>query len=130
MIDIIGYEQLNKILWNEKDSDNIIILYFGTSWCGPCKKLKDRIESEKKEVPLLKVLYLDCDAYENEQIVEDYKIESLPTQIFVHLEDKNVVKDHKIEGFDWIGLIFAYNEIIEKRNNYDSIEDEHASVKI
>lgn len=128
MIDIIGYDQLNKILWEEKDSENIIMLYFGASWCGPCKRLKEKLENEKEEIPRLKVLHLDCDVEDNELIVEDWNIESLPTQIFVHVEDKNVVKDERIEGFDWIKLIFSYKEIIEKRNDYVIDEESHVKV--
>ena len=128
MIDIIGYDQLNKILWEEKDSENIIMLYFGASWCGPCKRLKEKLENEKEEIPRLKVLHLDCDVEDNELIVEDWNIESLPTQIFVHVENKNVVKDERIEGFDWIKLIFSYKEIIEKRNDYSIDDENHVKV--
>tara|TARA_B100002019_G_C21104499_1_gene515201 strand:+ start:81 stop:455 length:375 start_codon:yes stop_codon:yes gene_type:complete len=114
MIEVVGYEQLNKILWENKDTDNIMMLYFGTSWCGPCQKLKDKMKNQKEEIEKVIVLYLDCDLEENEQIVDDWKIDSLPTQIFVHIEDKNVVKDERIEGYDWIKLVMTYNKIIEK----------------
>jgi len=114
MIEVKGYEELNKILWENKDKDILTMLYFGTSWCGPCQKLKEKIKEERDEILKLFCLYIDCDLEENEKIVEDWKIESLPTQIFIHLEDKNVVKDERIEGFDWIKLIMTYNEISEK----------------
>ena len=104
------------------------MLYFGASWCGPCKRLKEKLENEKEEIPRLKVLHLDCDVEDNELIVEDWNIESLPTQIFVHVENKNVVKDERIEGFDWIKLIFSYKEIIEKRNDYSIDDENHVKV--
>ena len=44
MIEIRGYDELNKKLWENKDSDQVMMLYFGTSWCGPCKKLKEKIK--------------------------------------------------------------------------------------
>lgn len=122
MIEIKGYSQLNKILWEQKDSDKVMMLYFSTSWCGPCKKLKERIEDEKDKIELVEVLLIDCDLEDNEEIVEDWKIDCLPTQIFVHLEDKNVVKDDRIEGFDWIKLIMSYEKIIENRNDYLNID--------
>lgn len=123
MIEVVGYEQLNKILWENKDTDNIMMLYFGTSWCGPCQKLKDKMKNQKEEIEKVIVLYLDCDLEENEQIVDDWKIDSLPTQIFVHIEDKNVVKDERIEGYDWIKLVMTYNKIIEKNFTSENINE-------
>ena len=34
----------------------------------------------------------------------------------MHLEDKDVIKDERIEGFDWIKLVMAYNKIIENQD--------------
>tara|TARA_B100000161_G_scaffold261990_1_gene231135 strand:- start:924 stop:1337 length:414 start_codon:yes stop_codon:yes gene_type:complete len=133
MIDIIGYDDLNKKLWENKDSDKIMMLYFGTSWCGPCKKLKERIKeltnmsnngSTDNELEKLLCFHIDCDEEENEKICEDWKIEALPTQIFVHIVDNNVVKDERIEGYDWIKLIMSYNKIIENKSTYQmNLED-------
>ena len=117
MIEIKGYDELNKNLWENKEGGQIMMLYFGTSWCGPCKRLKEKILEETTELKNMLCLYIDCDDEENEQICEDWKVESLPTQIFVHLNDNNVVKDEKIEGYDWIKLIMSYNKIIENKLN-------------
>ena len=51
---------------------------------------------------------------DNEEICQDWQVSALPTLIFVHLEDEEVVKDYKIEGYDWMQLIMTYNKIIEK----------------
>ena len=115
MIDVIGYDQLNELIWNNKDK--LILLYFGASWCGPCLQLKEKIINQKDEVKEMVVLHLDCDLEENEDIVSDWNITALPTQIFVHLEDTNVVKDDRIEGYDWIKLKMVYEELNEKRNS-------------
>ena len=117
MITINGYSELNKNLWENRDSDKIMMLYFGTSWCGPCKKLKEKIMNENEEIKNLLCLYIDCDEPDNEEICEDWKIEALPTQIFVHLNDNDVVKDEKIEAYDWIKLVMTYNKIIENKSN-------------
>jgi len=127
MIEIEGYNQLNKILWEQKDSNKIMMLYFSTSWCGPCKKLKQRISEQKEEINLLEVLHIDCDLEENDEIVDDWKVECLPTQIFVHIEGENVVKDERIEGFDWIKLLMSYNKIIEDKNGYDNISNSYVN---
>ena len=114
MLDVNGYEELNEIIWNNKDK--VILLYFGASWCGPCQQLKEKIANEKDEMKDAVVLHLDCDSQDNEDIVKDWEISALPTQIFVHLENENVVKDERIEGYDWIKLTMAYQKIIENKN--------------
>ena len=114
MIDVNGYDELNEMIWNNRDK--MVLLYFGASWCGPCQQLKDKIKQENNELEDVIVLHLDCDSEENEDIVNDWNISSLPTQIFVHLEDKNVVKDERIEGYDWIKLIMVYNDIKKKKD--------------
>ena len=52
-----------------------------------------------------------------QDILNDWNVSSLPTQIFVHLDETKVVKDHIIEGYDWVKLIMIYNKIIEKKND-------------
>ena len=115
MIPIEGYEQLNSLLWENKEKN--VMLYFGATWCGPCMQLKEKINEEKEKLKELVVIYVDCDIPENEDILNDWNVKSLPTQIFVHLNDTNVVKDHIIEGYDWIQLVMIYNKIIEKKND-------------
>lgn len=111
MIDVKGYDELNESILENKDK--ILLLYFGASWCGPCQMLKEKIKNNKDQIEDIFVLHIDCDLEENEDIVSDWKVESLPTQIFVHLEGDSVVKDDRIEGFDWIKLVMTYNNIIE-----------------
>ena len=77
------------------------------------KTLQDKIKEEESNLSKLVCIHLDCDDEENEDILEDWKVESLPTQIFVHINENNVVKDEKIEGYDWIKLKMYYDKIIE-----------------
>lgn len=109
MISVEGFDELNKAIVDNKDS--LILLYFGASWCGPCMMLKEKIETNKEEIKNLVVLYVDCDSSDNEEIVEQYNVSALPTQIFVHLDNDKVVKDDKIEGYDWIQLVMKYNDL-------------------
>ena len=117
MIEIKGYEELYKQLWENKDSDQVMMLYFGTSWCGPCQQLKEKINTEKEHLKDLTMLYIDCDEQDNEDIVNDWNITSLPTQIFVTLKGENVVKNSKIEGYDWTKFQMEYNKIIENKSD-------------
>lgn len=113
MIEALGYDEVDKIIWENKDK--IIILYFGASWCGPCQMLKEKIDDEKDKLANTIVIHIDCDEQENEDLVNDWEVKALPTQIFVHLEDTKVIKDDKIEGFDWIKFLMIHQKIIENK---------------
>ena len=113
---IYGYEQLNRKIVENKDK--IIILYFGAKWCGPCQKLKMKILSNH-ETDLLNsvILYIDCDDENNEDIYDDWGAKSLPTQIFVKLDNNNVKMINKLEGYDWIKLKLIYDELNNENKN-------------
>lgn len=107
MININTIDQLDDlILDNEKKK--ILMLYFGSSWCGPCNKLKKKID-ETIEMPNILVFYIDVDI--NTDISENYDITMLPTQVFIRVKNMNVQIIEKIEGYDWIKLLMVYNKI-------------------
>lgn len=112
MISVEGYEELNNIILENKDKQ--LMLYFGATWCGPCMLLKEKIQKQKEEIKDLVVVYIDCDSAENEDILDQYNVSALPTQIFVHLDNNKVINDDIIEGFDWIQLVMKYNDLTSK----------------
>jgi thiol-disulfide isomerase/thioredoxin len=71
MIELIGKEQLEEFIW--ENNDKVIVLYFGADWCGPCKKLKERLMSQEAhdEMPNLIIGHLDVDIDENNEINDD-----------------------------------------------------------
>lgn len=109
MITINGIDDLDSFIINNQDK--IILLYFGAIWCGPCAKLKDRLESSetKIEMPLLAVCYIDIDNELNNEIIENYKVKMLPTQIFIKLKDLKIKIKSRIDGYDWTKLVMLYN---------------------
>jgi thioredoxin 1 len=112
MKEIFGVNELDEfIIENTNNKQNVILLYFGASWCGPCKMLKKRLsESEtKKMMPNLVVGYLDVDDETNSSLVQNYKIQSLPTQVFIKLNNKKVVPVGRIEGYDFTKLKLEYD---------------------
>ena len=111
---IEGFNNLDsKILSN---NDKIILLYFGAVWCNPCQELKQKLIDEQENLPYMKVLYCDCDCEDNQEILNKYNVKVLPTQIFIHLENNNIVRDAKIEGYDWIKLKMTYDSLLSNRN--------------
>jgi thiol-disulfide isomerase/thioredoxin len=113
MIDIIGIENLNKNIWTSYQNNKIIVLYFGAEWCGPCKKLKDKIYSlnEQQIMTDVNVLHIDIDDSDNTEISDMYDIQSLPTQIFITLKENKIIELHKIIGYNWEKFENIYNEL-------------------
>lgn len=120
MIEIIGKDNLENFIWEANQKKKIIVLYFGAEWCGPCKELKRRLESDeaKEEMPDLQLGYIDIDKDENNKISNMYKVKALPTQIFVLLVETQIVEVKRIIGLDWTKFLMNYNEL---KNNISDI---------
>ena len=112
MEDISGINELEEFIWNNKD-DKVIVIYFGATWCGPCEKLKKKITSNEvmKTMPKLAVCHIDLD--DNSDLAELYKVHSIPTQIFIKLDNTDIIEYQRIIGYDWIKFTMAYNEYIK-----------------
>jgi len=112
MKEIFGVEHLDEFIVESAQSDKVILLYFGATWCGPCKQLKKRLDEPEtsKIMPKLVVCYLDVDDETNTTLVNRYKVESLPTQVFVKLEKTKVIPMGRIEGYDFTKLKLEYDK--------------------
>lgn len=114
MLEINGIDELDDFLLNKKN--DVICLYFGASWCGPCKKLKSKILDKEnlKEMPLLSICHIDVDNNSNQEIIDIYSVENLPTQIFITINNNSVELFDKIIGYDWIGFKMMYEKVLKK----------------
>lgn len=114
MNDINNKDQLEEFIWDNKNK--VIVIYFGAEWCGPCKKLKDRLMSEEAKLimPDLVIGHLDIDSKENQSLCELYKISSIPVQIFISLKGTQIIEKKRIIGYDWINFTMTYKSIIDE----------------
>ena len=86
----------------------IKILDFYAEWCGPCKAMSpilDQIEDELDDVIIEKY-----DVEDNEEIVEDYGIRSVPTLVFI--KDDEIVSKH-VGSLSKEKLLAIINKIID-----------------
>ena len=111
MKDIFGTEQLDEWIIENINNNNIILLYFGAVWCGPCKQLKEKLKNQDimKTMPRLAVAHLDIEHTSNSNLVKRYKVKSLPTQVFVRLDKNKVIEHSRIEGYDFTKLKMEYD---------------------
>jgi thiol-disulfide isomerase/thioredoxin len=115
MIDIYGVDDLDDFIIENTEKDNVIMLYFGATWCGPCKQLKKKLSEPEtfKIMPKLAVAHLDVDDEVNEKLVKRYKVSSLPTQILIKLDDTSVVEVSRIVGYDFTKLKMEYDNYLQ-----------------
>lgn len=72
-------EEFEKLLAN----NNLLVVNFGASWCGPCKVLAPQLEelagqTSFQSVPFAKLM---IDDEEFEELVEDSNVAKVPTTI-------------------------------------------------
>jgi thiol-disulfide isomerase/thioredoxin len=116
IIEISGQEEFNNFLLNNKD--NIILLYFGALWCGPCKKLKQKLNdpSEMTDFKNILVAYIDIDDEENQFLIDFYQITNIPVLIFTKLNENKLIILDKVIGYDWPGLKFKAINLLNTKN--------------
>jgi thiol-disulfide isomerase/thioredoxin len=123
MIEINDIEELNTFIWENKN--DILCLYFGaTEWCEPCRRLKKKIcdKNNLNEMDRLAICYIDVDKTENESICSIYKVNNLPTIIFIDIDKNNNVKIlETIIGYDWIGFRMLYDRLLYRKKNENNI---------
>lgn len=67
-------EKLNEII----NGSQLTLVDFFATWCGPCKMMHPVLEQLKEEMgDSLRIIKIDID--KNEALMEQYRIQSLPT---------------------------------------------------
>jgi len=61
--------------------DNLVIVDFYATWCGPCKMISPELEKMASS-EFTDVMFLKVDVDENEDIAAEYNVTAMPTFIF------------------------------------------------
>lgn len=107
---MVTLANLKEIL--EQNNNEIILLIFSASWCGPCKKLKEKLKDENdttvEKIKDLKYLIIDVDDEENENICNIFKVKGLPHQVLISIKNNGIQVHHKIIGYNFEELVNTY----------------------
>lgn len=79
---------------DEQSKNQKTLIIFSADWCAYCQKLKDNINNDPEISEIIKnydVIIVDFDR--DKELVEGYKVKSLPT----------IIKRHKDQTFTKIG---------------------------
>ncbi|GLG96922.1 Thioredoxin [Gryllus bimaculatus] len=70
----------------EEAGNNLVIVDFHATWCGPCKMIAPKIEEMSKDYT--NVVFLKVDVDECEDIATQYDISAMPTFVFIKNKQK------------------------------------------
>ena len=113
MNNVRSLDELDSLLLNICRS-KLIMLYFGSPYCNPCKQLQQEINKETfiNTHPKLYIIYIDV-SNDPDDIAELYNINVYPTQLFITLDSNNkVIINNKIEGLNLQKIEDIYNNFI------------------
>ena len=72
-----GTSYYQAVFENFNDDNKPALVFFGTEWCGYCKKFKPEWDKFASQFNKMKVVYIDCD--KNKELAEKHNIKGFPT---------------------------------------------------
>ena len=75
-------------------SNKKVLLYFGTEWCGYCKKMKTLFEDKDVGDRLDKFVFLKLDADKETHLKKKFSVKAIPDYMIID-KDNNIIKRNK-----------------------------------
>jgi len=83
-----------------------IVIYFGATWCGPCKKVAPRVEKLIAENSQIR--WLKCDVDRNSYTPGFCNVKAIPA--FLAIQDRKIIGQIQLSDGDklaeWVGQVF------------------------
>jgi len=112
---IHSIEVWNQIVTEHQEKRNVLVVYFGASFCGPCRALKPKFDLLSDNFGE-RVVFVRVDIEELSQVAEKFNVTSVPTTLII--KDCQVAKT--IVGADIIGITTGIQAIIHRDSETDS----------
>lgn len=113
VIYIKDINQWNTIIQEHENKNNILVVCFGGTWCGPCNSLAPKFTS-LAETYDNHILFLKIDIDECTLIADKFNISSVPTTLII--KKSNIVKT--IVGADYIGIKVGIDNQLNLLSSY------------
>jgi thioredoxin 1 len=81
MSNIENYNLL--IEYSKQNKDQLIVIDFKASWCGPCKMIHPYIVELQEQYPHVRFFEVDVDDTNHEETVAVFNITAMPTFIYM-----------------------------------------------
>ncbi|CAF1121147.1 unnamed protein product, partial [Didymodactylos carnosus] len=104
---IVNHEDFEKLVKEENSSKKLILIDFTATWCSPCQAIKPWFIAQAK-LKYNEIIFVKVDVDENEETSAAYKINAMPT--FVFIKDQKEIVEARTTGADKVRLL----EMIEK----------------
>lgn len=90
MKQVNNVNEFNEVI----NSDNLTVVKFSASWCGPCRTLAGIMNEVTPDFPNVNFIEVDVEGDDVDEIVSKYSIRNIPVLAFV----KNGDIKHKSVG--------------------------------
>jgi thioredoxin 1 len=87
MSNVENYESI--INYSNQNKDQLVIIDFKASWCGPCKMIHPFIMELQEQYPNIRFFEVDVDDSNHEETVSIFNITAMPT--FVYMKNGTIL---------------------------------------
>ena len=94
--------KMEKLVDTTEVASKSKLMYFGASWCGPCRQMKQIFKDEKVKNLLDKLDFVVYDVDVNKDMARQYQISTVPTMIFI---DKDGIIRRYVGGISKSALV-------------------------
>lgn len=86
VLEVVSKDDFNKKITAAED--NLVVVDFYATWCGPCKMVKPHYAKLAEEFSPASVTFLKVDVDKVEDVTNEYGISSMPTFVLIRKSKK------------------------------------------
>lgn len=87
-IDNQNFIEPESVFVSDEQDNNKRVLYFGATWCSPCRLMKQVLKKENVKKELDKVDFIMYDVDKDKKEASKHKVKKIPTIIFLNGDEE------------------------------------------